>query len=80
MDKDNKTVGTICLDNTHICKIVDDFVLLINASITDPIRANQYRYSIMEYRAGMTILQQKTEYADDEIINFQHWTDNFFKF
>jgi hypothetical protein len=79
MDEQGKNVGIICLDNNRIRKIIDNFQLLIQASISDPTRLTQYSYCIPQYRMGMEILRQREDFMDDRVKQFQEHIDQWYQ-
>lgn len=78
-DKDNKTVGVICLDNNRIRRILVEFEILIRASVTDEARAEKYSNGIENYRHALTILRQREEYTDEQIVLYQRYVDAWFR-
>jgi hypothetical protein len=56
MDEKKKTVGTICLDNNRIRKVISNFETLISVSLVDPAQKLTYQTIIPHYRSGMEIL------------------------
>ena len=79
MDKDNKSVGIICLDNNRIRKILNAFETLVAASITDDSRVVKYNTSVSNYRTGMVILRQRQNYSDEDVKLFQRHMDIWFQ-
>jgi len=78
-DAENKTVGVICLDNNRICKILQEYELLINSSVYDRERLTKYRNCIQDYRSAMGILREKREFIDKKIKEFQFLIDSWFQ-
>lgn len=79
MSDDNKTVGTITLDNNRIRQIMEDFEMIITASISDFTRCDKYLHCIPHYRDAMVIIRQQHEYTDDDIIGYQSHVDCWFQ-
>jgi len=79
MSDDNKTVGTITLHNNRICQIMEDFEMIITASISDFARRDKYLHCIPRYQDAMVIIRQQHEYADDDIIRYQSLVDCWFQ-
>jgi hypothetical protein len=48
-------VGTITLDNNRIHQIIDDFELVIAASVSDDTWRNKYLYCTPQYRDASKI-------------------------
>jgi hypothetical protein len=59
------------LDNNRIRKIITNFEVLIDVSAHDNAHKIKYNYCIPHYRDGLTILQQKREFTDEEVKQFQ---------
>jgi hypothetical protein len=78
-DKDNKTVGIICLDNNRIRKVIMEYEALVQASVHDNARSEKYRVSIHHYRIAISILREKREFTDDRIKEFQLHVDEWFQ-
>jgi hypothetical protein len=57
-DAENKTVGIICLDNNRIRKILMEYELIVQASVTDPERSFKYGTSVAHYRNAISILRE----------------------
>jgi hypothetical protein len=56
MDEGKKTVGTICLDNNRIRKVISNFETLMSVSLVNPAQKLTYETIIPHYRSGMEIL------------------------
>jgi len=78
-DKDNKTVGIICLDDNRIRKVIMEYEALVQASVHDNARSEKYRVSIHHYRIAISILREKREFTDDRIKEFQLHVDEWFQ-
>ena len=79
MTDDGKNVGMICLDNNHIRKVIDQFEILVDVAVRDDARIQKYNYCIPQYRSGMELLRQCSEYSDDEIKVYQEYMDNWYQ-
>lgn len=69
MSEGMKMVGTITLDNNCICQIIENFELIITASVSDAAWCNKYLNCIPQYRDAMVIVRQQNENSDDDIIS-----------
>jgi GTPase len=79
MSDDGKTVGAVMLDNNHICSILNNFKILINASISYVSQQQKYGFCIPHYWDAMSIVQQQQEYSNDDIIRCQNHVDVWFQ-
>lgn len=79
MDDQQKSVGTITLDNNRIRLILEDFEVLIRVSVHDEVRLGKYLYCIPEYRAAMKIVRQREEFTDEDIKKYQRHVDCWFQ-
>jgi hypothetical protein len=78
-DAENKTVGIICLDNNRIRKILMEYELIVQASVTDPERSFKYGTSVAHYRNAISILRERREFTDEKIVAFQNHIDSWFQ-
>jgi len=76
---ENKTVGVNCLDNHRIRKLLEHYELLINASVFDSDRAMKYWASMQDYRTAVVILQEKKEFTDEKVKDFQRLINFWFQ-
>jgi hypothetical protein len=78
-DAENKTVGVICLDNNRIRKILQEYELLVTASVYDRELSTKCNTSIQDYQSAMAILREKRKFTDEKIIAFQSRIDSWFQ-
>jgi hypothetical protein len=75
-----KEIGTICLDNNRTRLIVDSFQGLINISVPNNERAQQWKYCVTDhYSPAIRILRKKEDLSEAEIRTFQEHVDLFFQ-
>jgi hypothetical protein len=79
MSNDGKNVGIMCLDNTRIRKVIEQFEILVDVAVRDDARMQKYKYCIPEYRNGIELLRQCFEYSDEEIKVYQGHIDNWYQ-
>jgi hypothetical protein len=82
-ESDSWTVGTICLDNTKTCKIMDQIDIIIDLCIplSDPqygIANKEYQECFKYYCNAMSIAQKHEDLHNKEILEFQCNADIFF--
>ena len=59
------------LDNNRNRLISNDLELLIDRAVTDESRKTLWKRSVINIRLAMSLLRKKSNYNEDEMINFQ---------
>jgi hypothetical protein len=78
-DKQEKTIGIICLDNGRTRRVVNSIEKVIDVCLSDDdVESIIGKRAISEYRKGFEILRRKQDLSDDEIREFQLYMDKFF--
>jgi hypothetical protein len=79
MEDDGKSIGSITLDNNKARKIVANIESLVDLSVSDSVRREQLLFAIRKFNAASNIMRQKSDYTDEDILQFQANIDDFFQ-
>jgi hypothetical protein len=77
--EDDGTIGSLTLDNNRARQIVANIEELVELSVCNNTRKEQLLFAIRKFNAATTVMRQKSDYTDDQIIQFQHNIDDFFQ-
>jgi hypothetical protein len=72
------TIGSLTLDN-NCHKIVANIEELVEVSVCNTFRKEQLLFAVRKFNAATTILRQKSDYTDEQILLFQQLIDDFFQ-
>jgi hypothetical protein len=78
-EDDGKSIGSITLVDNKAREIVTNIESLVDLFISDSTRKEQLLFSIRKFNAASTIMRQKSDYTDDQILLFQAIIDDFFQ-
>ena len=78
---DDNGIGPISMENGWMRKIIDNFKLVIDASVNDrdQLRKNKWKEGVTNLRLALKNLCQHQEYKLDDIFQFQLCADVFFQ-
>jgi hypothetical protein len=75
----DRKIGTITMDNNRTRLIVRHINALIDCCIVDVSKKNRYKSCIGKYRDAIIMLRKKSDFTDDQIVEFQRLLDDFFQ-
>jgi hypothetical protein len=78
-EDNGQSIGSITLDNNRARKIVANVEELVELSVPDSVRKEQLLFAIRKYNAATTIMRQKSDFTDEQILQFQANVDDFFQ-
>jgi hypothetical protein len=77
---DGKSIGSITIDNNRATKIIANLEEIVDLCVSESDRKDQLLFAICKFNAATTIMRQKSDFSDDDILQFQANIDEFFQF
>jgi hypothetical protein len=79
-DKDNKTIiGDQSMPNTHVRRFMDHFEQLAELCLIDDAKIAKWNDVISLWINLMEFARKRTDFTDEEIVDFQDLADDFFE-
>jgi hypothetical protein len=78
-EDDGKILGSIALDNNKACLVVSNLEQIIELSIPQMERKEQLLFVTQKFNAATSIMCQKKDFTDEQMLQFQANIDDFFQ-